>query len=155
MFWLFGNFSRPGSRIRIRTTYVQIVHCTTNADPCHWPKLTPLEYRVDLCTSKDLLRDKKFHPTCSPTRIPAAVAAGLRSSARRCTPPPRPIQYNNVNPLVTNHFFFFDESLYRVAMWSLNWTSKISGKYLHSLPRYRNLKKIFLTVHWYFRSNCF
>ena len=107
MFWLFGNFSRPGSRIRIRTTYVQIVHCTTNADPCHWPKLTPLEYRVDLCTSKDLLRDKKFHPTCSPTRIPAAVAAGLRSSARRCTPPPRPIQYNNVNPLVTNHFFFF------------------------------------------------
>ena len=35
-------------------------------------------------------------------------------------------------------------------------TQKISGKYLHSLPRYRNFKFIgFLTVQHYFPSNSF
>ena len=35
-------------------------------------------------------------------------------------------------------------------------TDKISGKYLHSLPRYRNFKFIgFLTVQHYFPSNSF
>ena len=46
-------------------------------------------------------------------------------------------------PLVPSKFFsleFLDEISYRGALWDLIRKSKISGQYLHTLPRYENFK---------------
>ena len=57
-----------------------------------------------------------------------------------------------------NEFFFefFYVSSYRSALWDLIRKSKIVGQYLHTLPRYGNFNIfVFLTVKFYFPTNCF